>query len=37
MASRSLRLIAQKLRIFQKIMLAGSVDSDIRYMVVLIF
>ncbi len=37
MASRSLRLSAQKLRIVQKIMLAGSVDSDIRRIAVLIF
>ncbi len=36
MASRSLRLPAQTLRNLQKIMLAGSVDSDIDYMAVLI-
>ena len=36
MASWSLRLPAQPLRNSQKIMLAGSEDSDINYMAVLI-
>ena len=37
MPSWSLRLPAQILRHFQKIMLAGKLDSDIKYMAVLIF